>query len=69
MSSIQSVPGQPVAAPDSKPAHHGLMPLAAIVSLSVISSSHVVGTVRLLALKYFGEYHTKDFTLAPSGAA
>ena len=50
------------------PAHHGLMPLAAIVSLSAISSSQVVGTVQPFSLNIFGEYQTKDFTLAPSGA-
>ena len=35
------------------------MPLAAIVSLSVISSSQVVGTVQPFSLNIFGEYQTK----------
>src|SRR3954447_19626831 len=45
MSSIQSVAGQPVASPDSMPAHHAWMPLAAILSERAIISSHVFGTV------------------------
>ena len=44
MSSIQSVAGQPVAVPLSKPTHHGVLPSATIWSDSAISSSHVVGT-------------------------
>ena len=43
MSSIQSVPGQPVAPPDSKPAHHGWMPASTILSERAIISSQVVG--------------------------
>ena len=61
--------GQPVASPDSMPAHHGLTPVAAILSDSVIMSSQVSGTFQPLSLNIFGEYHTKDLTLAPSGAA
>ena len=68
-SSSQSVAGQPVASPDPMPAHHGLMPVAAILSDSAISSSQVVGTVQPLSSNIFGEYQTKDLTLAPSGAA
>ena len=45
MSSIQSVAGQPVAPPDSKPTHQGVPPSALIWSPSAINSSHVVGTV------------------------
>src|SRR5437867_2809416 len=44
ISSSQSVAGQPVAVPDPMPPHHGFLPAAAIVSLSAIISSHVVGT-------------------------
>ncbi len=70
-SSSQSVAGQPVASPDSMPAHQGLstLPLAAMVSLSVISSSQVCGISQPLSANIDGEYQTKDFTLAPSGAA
>ena len=41
MSSIQSVAGQPVAAPDPMPMHHGVSPSATIWSWSVSSSSQV----------------------------
>jgi len=70
-SSIQSVTTQPVASPDSMPTHHGCtpVPLAAISSLSASNSSHVVGMAQPLSSNVFGEYQTKDFTLAPSGAA
>ncbi len=61
--------GQPVASPDSMPAHHGLMPLAAIVSDRASMSSQVFGMSQPLSLNIFGEYQTNDFTLAPSGAA
>ena len=44
-SSIQSVIGQPVAASLPMPAHHGFLPVAAIVSDRVLSSSSVVGAV------------------------
>src|SRR5688572_20704280 len=67
-SSIQSVAGQPVATPDSMPAHHGLVPLAAILSLRAISSFQVVGMVYPFSLNIFGEYHTKLLTLEPNGA-
>lgn len=60
--------GQPVASWDSMPTHHGLVPLAAMVSESLISSSQVVGTVQPFSLKVFGEYQTNDLTLEPSGA-
>ena len=43
MSSIQSVAGQPVAPPLSKPTHHGVLPSATIWSLRAMSSSQVVG--------------------------
>ena len=39
------------------------------MSLSVISSSHVVGTFQPFSVNIFGEYQTNDFTLAPSGGA
>ncbi len=69
-SSIQSVTGQPVAASDAMPAHHGLWPeSAAIVSDRVVSSSSVVGTSQPFASNSCGEYQTSDFTLAPEGAA
>ena len=68
-SSSQSVAGQPVASPDSMPAHHGLMPVAAIVSERASMSSQVSGTVQPLSANIVGEYQTNDFTLAPSGAA
>ena len=73
-SSIQSVAGQPVASPDSIPAHHGRCTpsephLAAMSSVSLSISSQVVGTVQPFSANIDGEYHTKDFTLAPSGGA
>ena len=43
MSSIQSVAGQPVSPPLSKPTHHGVPPSSTIWSLSAIRSSQVVG--------------------------
>ena len=51
------------------PKHHGLVPEAAILSESAVISSQVVGTCQPFFLNVSGEYHTKDFTLAPSGAA
>jgi len=45
ISSIQSVAGQPVAAPLSMPMHQAGVPSVAILSWSVLSSAHVVGTV------------------------
>src|SRR3954467_15172714 len=42
-SSIQSVTGQPVAASELMPAHQGFLPVDAIWSDSVFSSSSVVG--------------------------
>src|SRR3954462_6250364 len=68
-SSSQSVAGQPVASPASMPAHHGLTPVAAIVSERASMSSHVCGTCQPLSENILGEYHTNDFTFAPSGAA
>ena len=44
------------------------MPLALMCRVSVISSSHVVGTFQPFSLNIFGEYHTSDLTLAPIGA-
>ncbi|WP_418606300.1 hypothetical protein [Georgenia sp. SUBG003] len=48
MSSMKSVAGQPVAPPDSMPAHQGLVVSepcsSAMVWVRVISSSHVFGT-------------------------
>src|SRR3954453_14046414 len=44
-SSIQSVTGQPVASPLAIPAHHGFLPVAAILSDRAFSSSSVFGTV------------------------
>ena len=43
MSSIQSVAGQPVSPPLSKPTHHGVLPSATIWSLRAMRSSQVVG--------------------------
>ena len=43
MSSIQSVPGQPDAAPDSRPTHQGVVPAALILSASAVRASHVAG--------------------------
>src|SRR4026208_1106623 len=68
-SSSQSVIGQPAASPELMPAHHGLMPVAAILSVSAIISSQVCGTVQPFFANIFGEYQTNDLTLAPSGAA
>lgn len=68
-SSSQSVAGQPVASPEPMPAHHGLMPLSAMVSERASISSQVVGISQPLSANIFGEYHTKDFTLAVSGGA
>src|SRR6266550_7861491 len=45
MSSIQSVPGHPEAAPDSRPTHHGVVPESAIFFESAVRSSQVLGTV------------------------
>ena len=68
-SSSQSVAGQPVASPEPMPAHQGLMPVAAIVSDRASISSQVVGMVQPLSANIFGEYQTKDLTLASSGGA
>src|SRR5581483_3923802 len=43
IASIQSVAGQPVAAPEPIPIHHAVSPSWAIWSVSAIISSHVVG--------------------------
>ena len=43
MSSTQSVAGQPVAVPLSKPTHHGVPPSATIWSDRAMSSSQVSG--------------------------
>src|SRR5438552_1094235 len=43
MSSSQSVPGQPLAAPLSKPIHHGVAPESEIFWDSCMSSSQVLG--------------------------
>ena len=61
--------GQPVASPEPMPAHHGLMPVAAIVSERASISSQVVGIAQPFSANIFGEYQTKDFTLAVSGGA
>ena len=60
---------QPVASPDSMPTHHGFMPESAISSDRAIMSSQVSGISQPLSANISGEYHTKDFTEAPSGAA
>jgi hypothetical protein len=61
--------GQPVATPDSMPAHHGFScRRRRWCSLRAMSSSHVCGICQLLSLNIFGEYHTKLFTFEPSGA-
>ena len=41
-SSTQSVPTQPVAWSDSQPMHHGVMPVAAILSATSVRSSWIV---------------------------
>jgi hypothetical protein len=43
MSSTQSVAGQPVAAPEPRPMHHGVSPSATICSVSAFRSSIVSG--------------------------
>ena len=58
MSSIQSVAGQPVSPPDSKPTHHGVLPSDTIWSDSAIRSSHVVGTLYPAASKSSFAYQT-----------
>ena len=70
-SSSQSVAGQPVAAPDSIPAHHGLstLPPSLMVWVSVISSAQVVGTVQPFSLNIVGEYQTSDLKFVLFGAA
>src|SRR5262249_10726274 len=62
--SNQSVAGQPVAAADSRPRHHGVTPLALIFSVRALSSSIVVGAVYPAASQAFFGYQTKLFTLA-----
>ncbi len=58
-SSTQSVPGQPDAPPDSKPAHQGAAPVFSwIVLVSVSSSSHVFGISTPHSLNFAGEYQT-----------
>ena len=44
MSSIQSVAGQPVAAPEPRPIHQGVLPSEAICLVNEINSSIVDGT-------------------------
>ena len=46
-----------------------LIPFVTASSLIFSMSSQVCGTVQPLSLNIFGEYHTNDFTFAPSGAA
>ena len=62
ISSIQSVPGQPVASPDPRPIHQGVFPSLAIFSVSEMSSSIVFGISYPLSSKLSGEYQTKLFT-------
>ncbi len=64
MSSIQSVAGQPLAAPLSIPRHHGTPPSATIWSERAISSSQVVGTLYPLAAKALGLYQTRLLSAA-----
>jgi len=45
VSSIQSVAGQPVAAPEPIPRHHGVWPLLRIRSVSSSSSGRDFGSV------------------------
>ena len=66
---IAELAGQPVASPDSMPAHQGLMPVPSMVSDSAIMSSQVCGTSQPISANILGEYQTKDFTLAVSGGA
>ena len=69
-SSSQSVAGHPVTSPLSMPPHHGFaIPSAAIRSDRSMSSAHVVGTRYPPRANAFGEYQTRDFTLALNGAA
>lgn len=68
-SSTKSVPAQPVASPDSTPAHHGMAPSSTICCDRSIMSSQVSGISYPASSNMAGEYQTKDLTFAPSGAA
>ena len=67
MSSIQSVAGHPVAAPDSNPTHHGVFPSATISSDRAIRSSNVAGTSYPAASKSSFGYQIIDFRLTLVG--
>jgi hypothetical protein len=70
MSSTQSVSGQPVAAPAWTPAHQGrIFASLRIWALRSSSSCQVSGIFHWWEMNSFGEYHTSDFTFAPSGGA
>ncbi len=59
MSSIQSVAGQPVAAPLSMPIHQGVSPSSAICWVKANNSAHVCGIVYPAASKSSFGYHTR----------
>jgi hypothetical protein len=65
-SSNQSVAGQPVAADDSMPMHHGAwaLPSDLIFCVRASSSSSVVGTLYPAASHAFFGYQTKLLVLA-----
>src|ERR1700730_2231029 len=58
-SSSQSVPGQPEAAPLSRPMHHGAVPEDLILAARAVSSSYVLGMVQWLAEKILGSYQIR----------
>ncbi len=62
MSSIQSVPGQPEAAPDSTPRHHGAVALDLSVVMSCCRPSHVVGALELKSPTTLGSYQMRPLT-------
>src|SRR5450759_765159 len=60
-SSIQSVPGQPDAAADSTPRHHGDAALALFAVMRVWSASHVAGAPDERSI-VFGSYQIRPLT-------
>src|SRR2546427_11145125 len=64
MSSIQSVAGQPLAAPLSRPIHQAVLPSAATRSVSASNSSHVEGTLYPAATNALGLDQIRPFNAA-----
>src|SRR5690242_1655140 len=62
MSSIQSVPGQPEAAPDSTPRHHGAAALDLLSEITVCSASQVAGGVVASVARVFGSNQIRPLT-------